>query len=81
MKSNFHGFYTVFNTHFSSFVFYNCFCKSTQFFTNGVAFGLMAGVEVNLTDNLSADIGYRYRQIFSEDAYDNEALIGLRYSF
>lgn len=49
--------------------------------TNGVAFAAMAGVEINLTDNLSADVGYRYRQILSEDAYDNEALVGLRYSF
>lgn len=49
--------------------------------TDGVAFGLMAGIEVNLTDNLSADVGYRYRQILSEDTYDNEALVGLRYSF
>ena len=48
---------------------------------NGVAFGLMAGVAVRITDNVSADLGYRYRQIISEDAYDNEALIGLRYSF
>jgi opacity protein-like surface antigen len=48
---------------------------------DGAAFGLMAGVEVNLTDNLSADVGYRYRQILSEDTYDNEALVGLRYSF
>lgn len=48
---------------------------------NGGAFAAMAGVEINLTDNLSADVGYRYRQIFSEDVYDNEALVGLRYSF
>lgn len=48
---------------------------------DGVAFGLMAGLEVSLTDNLSADVGYRYRQILSEDVYDNEALVGLRYSF
>lgn len=48
---------------------------------DGVAFGLMAGVEVNLTDNLSADIGYRYRQILSEDVYSNEALVGLRFGF
>lgn len=48
---------------------------------DGVAFGLMAGVEVNLTDNLSADVGYRYRQILSEDVYDHEALAGLRFSF
>lgn len=49
--------------------------------SSGVAFGAMAGIEVNLTDNLSADVGYRYRQILSEDTYDNEALVGLRYSF
>lgn len=48
---------------------------------DGVAFGLMAGVEVNLTDNLSADVGYRYRQILSEDVYDHQALAGLRFSF
>lgn len=48
---------------------------------DGGAFAAMAGLEVSLTDNLSADIGYRYRQIFSEDVYDNEALVGLRYSF
>ena len=48
---------------------------------DGAAFALMAGVEVSLTDNLSADIGYRYRQIISEDVYSNEALVGLRYSF
>ena len=48
---------------------------------DGVAFGLMAGVEVNLTDNVSADVGYRYRQILSEDSHDHEALAGLRYSF
>jgi opacity protein-like surface antigen len=49
---------------------------------DGVAFGLMAGVEVNLTENLSADVGYRYRQILSDDSiFANEALIGLRYSF
>ena len=48
---------------------------------DGVAASLMAGVEVNLTGNLSADIGYRYRQILSEDVYDHEALAGLRFSF
>lgn len=48
---------------------------------NGAAFAVMAGVEVHITDNVSADIGYRYRQVLSQDAYDNEALIGLRYGF
>jgi opacity protein-like surface antigen len=41
----------------------------------------MAGVEVNLTDNLSADVGYRYRQILSEEVYDHQALVGLRFGF
>lgn len=48
---------------------------------DGVAFALMAGLEVNLTDDLSADIGYRYRQILSEEVYDHQALVGLRYGF
>jgi opacity protein-like surface antigen len=48
---------------------------------DGAAFALMAGVEVNLTENLSADVGYRYRQILSEEVYDHQALVGLRFSF
>jgi opacity protein-like surface antigen len=48
---------------------------------DGAAFALMAGVEVNLTDNLSADVGYRYRQILSEEVYDHQALVGLRFGF
>ena len=48
---------------------------------SGVTFALMAGVEVNITDNLSADVGYRYRQIISSETYANEALVGLRYGF
>ncbi len=48
---------------------------------SGVTYALMAGVEVSLTDNLSADVGYRFRQIISSDTYDNQALVGLRYSF
>lgn len=48
---------------------------------SGVTYALMAGVEVSITDNLSADVGYRFRQIISSDTYDNEALVGMRYSF
>lgn len=48
---------------------------------SGVGYALMAGVEVNLTDKLSADVGYRFRQIISSETYDNEVLAGLRYSF
>ena len=48
---------------------------------SGVTYALMAGLEFSLTDNLSADVGYRFRQIISSNTYDNEALVGLRYSF
>jgi opacity protein-like surface antigen len=48
---------------------------------SGVTYALMAGVEVTLTDNISADVGYRFRQIINSDTYANEALVGLRYSF
>lgn len=49
---------------------------------DGVAYALMAGMEVSLTENVSADIGYRFRQVFDGDSsYANEALVGLRYSF
>jgi len=48
---------------------------------SGVTYALMTGVEVNITDNLSADVGYRFRQIISSETYANEALVGLRYSF
>ena len=48
---------------------------------SGVTYALMAGVEVNITDNVSADVGYRFRQIIDSDTYANEALVGLRYSF
>jgi opacity protein-like surface antigen len=48
---------------------------------SGVTYALMAGVEVNITDNISADVGYRFRQIINSETYANEALVGLRYSF
>lgn len=49
---------------------------------DGVAYGLMAGVEVSITDNVSADVGYRFRQVMDGDSsYANEGLVGLRYSF
>jgi opacity protein-like surface antigen len=42
----------------------------------------MAGAELSLTDQLSADIGYRYRQILSgDDPSDHQVLVGLRFKF
>jgi opacity protein-like surface antigen len=49
---------------------------------DGMAYSLMAGAEVSLSDNLSADVGYRYRQILDgADPFDHEVLVGLRYKF
>ena len=48
----------------------------------GFAFALMAGAEMGLTDNLSADLGYRYRQILDgDDPSDHQFLVGLRFKF
>ncbi len=48
----------------------------------GFAFALMAGVDFALTDRLSADLGYRYRQVLDgDDPHDHQVLLGLRYSF
>lgn len=49
---------------------------------DGFAFALMAGAEFGLTDSLSADLGYRYRQVISgRDPSDHQVLLGLRYKF
>lgn len=49
---------------------------------DGFAFALMAGVEIGLADNLSADLGYRYRQVLDgDDPNDHQVLLGVRYSF
>ncbi len=45
-------------------------------------YSLMAGTEIGLTDNLSADVGYRFRQILDgPDPNDHQVLVGLRYKF
>ena len=50
--------------------------------TDGFTYALTAGAAVDLTDNLAADVGYRFRQIVSGDgAHDHEVLVGLRYKF
>lgn len=50
---------------------------------NGFAFALMAGATVDLTDNLSADVGYRFRQVMTNlgDPQEHQVLVGLRYKF
>ena len=49
---------------------------------DGMAFALMAGAEVSISENVSADVGYRYRQILDgQDPSAHEVLAGLRFKF
>jgi opacity protein-like surface antigen len=50
---------------------------------NGLAVGLMAGVGVDLTNNLTLDVGYRFRDIMSSgsDPMEHQVLAGIRYQF
>ena len=50
---------------------------------DGFAFALMAGTAVELTDNFAADVGYRYRQVVTDqaDPQEHQLLVGLRYKF
>jgi opacity protein-like surface antigen len=51
---------------------------------DGFAMALMAGAEVSLTDNLSADFEYRYRRVLASshaDPEEHQLLAGLRFKF
>jgi opacity protein-like surface antigen len=50
---------------------------------SGFAYGLTAGVAVDLTDRLALDVGYRFRDIAidGEDPMEHQASVGLRFSF
>jgi opacity protein-like surface antigen len=50
---------------------------------DGFAYALMAGVGVDLTDNLTADVGYRFRNVMAngDDPMEHQLLVGLRYKF
>ena len=49
---------------------------------DGMAFALMAGTEVNISETVSVDVGYRYRQILDgQDPSAHEVLAGLRFKF
>jgi opacity protein-like surface antigen len=50
---------------------------------DGLAYGLASGVAVDLTTNLSVDVGYRFRGINVKGAnpYEHQATIGLRVKF
>lgn len=50
---------------------------------DGLAYGLMAGVGVDLTDNVTLDVGYRFRDVMvsGSDPMEHQILTGLRFEF
>jgi opacity protein-like surface antigen len=50
---------------------------------DGIALGLATGVAVDLTNNLSVDVGYRFRDIMTSgaDTMEHQATVGLRVKF
>lgn len=50
---------------------------------DGLAYGLMAGVGVDLSDNLTIDLGYRLRDVVTSgsDPMDHQILTGFRFEF
>jgi opacity protein-like surface antigen len=50
---------------------------------SGLALGAAAGVSVDLTSNLSVDVGYRFRDIMvsGKDTHEHQGTIGMRFKF
>ena len=49
---------------------------------DGMAYALMAGAEVSVSESVSVDVGYRYRQILDgTDPSAHEVMAGLRFKF
>ena len=50
---------------------------------DGFAYALMAGVGVNLSDNVALDVGYRFREIMASgaDPMEHQILTGIRFGF
>lgn len=50
---------------------------------DGLAFALMAGASVSLTDSIDLDVGYRYREIMSSgsDPTEHQVTTGFRFKF
>lgn len=50
---------------------------------DGFAYALMAGVAVDLTENISIDTEYRFRDVMvsGSDPYEHQILTGLRFEF
>ena len=50
---------------------------------NGLAYGLMAGVTVDLSQSMALDVGYRLREVLidGDDPIEQQVTAGLRFSF
>jgi opacity protein-like surface antigen len=50
---------------------------------DGMTYGLMAGVGIDVTQNVAIDVGYRFREILTNgpDPFTNEVTAGVRFSF
>ena len=50
---------------------------------DGLAYGLMAGVGVGLTESIALDVGYRFRDVMTSgsDPMEHQILTGLRFEF
>jgi opacity protein-like surface antigen len=50
---------------------------------SGVAYALMAGASVDLSQSLELDVGYRFRDVSvsGKDPYEHQILTGLRFKF
>lgn len=50
---------------------------------NGFAYNLMAGVAMDLTENVAIDVGYRMREVMidGENPLEHQVLAGVRFSF
>ncbi|MBI3673672.1 MAG: outer membrane beta-barrel protein, partial [Rhizobiales bacterium] len=50
---------------------------------NGLTAALMAGLGVNLSDNMTLDVGYRFVDVFAtgSNPKEHQVLVGLRYQF
>ncbi len=50
---------------------------------DGLAYGLMAGVGVDLTESVTVDVGYRFRDVMTSgsDPMEHQILTGLRFEF
>jgi opacity protein-like surface antigen len=50
---------------------------------DGLAYALMAGVGVDITDNVALDVGYRFRDVMTSgsDPMEHQILAGFRFEF